>query len=197
MCKVRDDQNGNGKNCLARIDADRTRRRVGSELPLVLRCMLSKQLTQLNRSLLQHKTSHFLSRTSTLTRAPLLSFPPLSVSSSLSLLPSRNMSTSTHSQGQAAQKDILSWANNKDGAFKRLPSVFRNHIEKGGAHPPEKGRYTLYVCYACPCEYLAPLLSHSIESRTSSSPRATRADASRPHLCRGSPRLDCAPTQGS
>ncbi|CAL1699003.1 unnamed protein product [Somion occarium] len=37
-----------------------------------------------------------------------------------------------------------------DGSFKRKPSVFRNFIEKGGTFAPEKGRYHLYVSYACP-----------------------------------------------
>ena len=45
--------------------------------------------------------------------------------------------------------------NSKDGQFKRLPSKFRNHIEKNGEHPPEKGRYTLYVSYACPWAHRA------------------------------------------
>ena len=53
----------------------------------------------------------------------------------------------------AAQSDITKWASEKDGSFKRLPSVFRNHIEAGGKHPPEKGRYQLYVSYACPCKF--------------------------------------------
>ncbi|SCZ99445.1 BZ3500_MvSof-1268-A1-R1_Chr3-1g06014 [Microbotryum saponariae] len=52
-------------------------------------------------------------------------------------------------KGADAQKNITSWAD-KNGEFKRLPSVFRNHIEQGGKHPPEKGRYTLYVSLACP-----------------------------------------------
>lgn len=52
-------------------------------------------------------------------------------------------------QGKQAQQDITSWAS-KDGQFKRLPSKFRNHIDKNGEHPPEKGRYTLYVSLACP-----------------------------------------------
>ncbi|KAM0787581.1 hypothetical protein ACM66B_003651 [Microbotryomycetes sp. NB124-2] len=49
-----------------------------------------------------------------------------------------------------AQSDILQWANKSDGQFRRLPSQFRNSIEAGGEHPPEKGRYTLYVSLACP-----------------------------------------------
>ncbi|KAG8932296.1 S-glutathionyl-(chloro)hydroquinone reductase, partial [Tulasnella sp. 418] len=38
----------------------------------------------------------------------------------------------------------------KDGSFKRQESAFRNTIEVGGVHPPEKGRYHLYVAYGCP-----------------------------------------------
>lgn len=36
------------------------------------------------------------------------------------------------------------------GAFKRKPTAFRHTIEKGGAFPPAKGRYILYISYACP-----------------------------------------------
>lgn len=39
---------------------------------------------------------------------------------------------------------------NKDGEFKRLPSVFRNTISKAGPHLPEPNRYHLYVSLACP-----------------------------------------------
>jgi len=37
-----------------------------------------------------------------------------------------------------------------DGSFNRLSSVFRDFIEPGGKFAPEKGRYHLYVSYACP-----------------------------------------------
>lgn len=40
--------------------------------------------------------------------------------------------------------------NNDKGEFKRKDSSFRNVISKGGKFPPEKGRYHLYVSYACP-----------------------------------------------
>jgi len=36
------------------------------------------------------------------------------------------------------------------GAFRRPPSAFRAWIEPGGQHPPESGRYHLYVSLACP-----------------------------------------------
>jgi putative glutathione S-transferase len=37
-----------------------------------------------------------------------------------------------------------------DGKFVRQTSAFRNFIEKGGKHPPEKGRYALYIVAVCP-----------------------------------------------
>ncbi|MDP9400028.1 MAG: glutathione S-transferase family protein [Actinomycetota bacterium] len=37
-----------------------------------------------------------------------------------------------------------------DGRFERQASRFRNRVEPGGAHPPEAGRYHLYVSFACP-----------------------------------------------
>jgi putative glutathione S-transferase len=53
-----------------------------------------------------------------------------------------------------AQKNITNWVDPKDksGEFKRQTSVFRNWISKepGAEFPPEKGRYHLYVSYACP-----------------------------------------------
>lgn len=56
------------------------------------------------------------------------------------------MTTDLKSQGKQAQGEITSWAS-KDGEFRRLPSVFRSHVEVGGRFPPEKGRYLLYVSY--------------------------------------------------
>ncbi|KAL9639572.1 MAG: hypothetical protein Q9164_000849 [Protoblastenia rupestris] len=46
---------------------------------------------------------------------------------------------------------ITNWAD-KSGEFKRGQSQFRNWISKkaGSEFPPEKGRYHLYVSYACP-----------------------------------------------
>ncbi|KAI9016023.1 hypothetical protein DFJ74DRAFT_609072 [Hyaloraphidium curvatum] len=58
-------------------------------------------------------------------------------------------SSSAAPNGSAPQKDIQGWASN-DGAFRRLPSSFRNFIEKGGEFPPESGRYHLYISLACP-----------------------------------------------
>ncbi|KAA8570690.1 hypothetical protein EYC84_000088 [Monilinia fructicola] len=51
-----------------------------------------------------------------------------------------------------AEQKITNWVapNDKSGEFKRGQSQFRNFIKKGGEFPPEKGRYHLYVSYACP-----------------------------------------------
>ncbi|KAL2349744.1 fructose-bisphosphate aldolase [Cryomyces antarcticus] len=52
------------------------------------------------------------------------------------------------------KKDILNWVdpNDKSGEFKRQQSTFRDWISKdpGAEFPAEKGRYHLYVSYACP-----------------------------------------------
>mmetsp|Transcript_1212 Transcript_1212/g.3471 ORF Transcript_1212/g.3471 Transcript_1212/m.3471 type:complete len:388 (+) Transcript_1212:61-1224(+) len=37
-----------------------------------------------------------------------------------------------------------------DGKFERTASSFRAQVEPGGAHPPQAGRYRLYVALACP-----------------------------------------------
>lgn len=57
---------------------------------------------------------------------------------------------------------ILKWADPKDGAFRRQTSQFRNWIsaEPGAKHPPEAGRYLLYVSYACPWVLIGFLLVH-------------------------------------
>ncbi|KAL8782518.1 MAG: hypothetical protein Q9213_005321 [Squamulea squamosa] len=50
-----------------------------------------------------------------------------------------------------APSPITQWAD-KSGHFNRKPSQFRNAIsrQEGAEFPPEKGRYHLYVSYACP-----------------------------------------------
>ena len=40
--------------------------------------------------------------------------------------------------------------NNSKGSFERKATTFRGRIEAGGRHPPERGRYHLYVSLACP-----------------------------------------------
>lgn len=57
-----------------------------------------------------------------------------------------------------AQK-ITNWVDptDKSGEFKRGASVFRSHISRsaGAEFPAEKGRYHLYVSYACPWAHRA------------------------------------------
>lgn len=42
------------------------------------------------------------------------------------------------------------FASKDDGAYRRLPSVFRNTIEPNGPFPPEANRYHLIISLACP-----------------------------------------------
>jgi len=46
--------------------------------------------------------------------------------------------------------DVTKTPTEADGSFKRAASSFRNSIQAGGQHPPERDRYHLYVSYACP-----------------------------------------------
>ncbi|KFX94047.1 hypothetical protein V490_04544 [Pseudogymnoascus sp. VKM F-3557] len=86
-----------------------------------------------------------------LSRAKLLVTPSLTSTSTSRLL-------STSSSFTMAQK-ITNWVapGDKSGEFKRGASVFRNHIsrEAGAEFPAEKGRYHLYVSYACPWAHRA------------------------------------------
>ncbi|KAI5293345.1 S-glutathionyl-(chloro)hydroquinone reductase [Ascosphaera acerosa] len=56
--------------------------------------------------------------------------------------------------GSSEKGDITSWVKPGDnsGEFKRQESKFRERISRqpGAKYPPEKGRYHLYVSYACP-----------------------------------------------
>lgn len=49
---------------------------------------------------------------------------------------------------------VTNWVNpdDKSGEFKRQTSSFRDWIssEPGARFPPEKGRYHVYISYACP-----------------------------------------------
>ncbi|WPH04737.1 Hypothetical protein R9X50_00763200 [Acrodontium crateriforme] len=68
-------------------------------------------------------------------------------------LSTRNL-TQTAIMASDDKKSILNWVapGDKSGEFKRQTSTFRNSIssEKGAQFPAEKGRYHLYVSYACP-----------------------------------------------
>ncbi|KAJ8474123.1 hypothetical protein ONZ51_g7423 [Trametes cubensis] len=66
--------------------------------------------------------------------------------------------TQAHIQrrSMSTNRDVSKWSDiskstfEADGSFKRKPSSFRDFIQKGGKFEPEKGRYHLYVSYACP-----------------------------------------------
>ena len=55
-----------------------------------------------------------------------------------------------------------------DGSFVRRATGFRNLIsrERGAAHPPEAGRYHLYVSLACPWRTVPLSCVHSKDCRT-------------------------------
>ncbi|KAG1767762.1 glutathione S-transferase [Suillus occidentalis] len=90
-----------------------------------------------------------------LVRSRLLTFSikPLTsvVSSSPRSSPLYHIRTMTSTTKDASsQSDIGKMKTEADGSFKRAASSFRNFIENDGKFPPEKGRYHLYVSYACP-----------------------------------------------
>ena len=69
------------------------------------------------------------------------------------------------------------------GEFKRGQSQFRNHISKepGAEFPPEKGRYHLYVSYACPWGSLRDIdIYLSYTKNPNSTPDTHCAEAQRP-----------------
>lgn len=54
----------------------------------------------------------------------------------------------------------------EDGEFRRKPSSFRNHIQANSKYAPEKGRYHLYISWACPWGKFLIESSHNLASRT-------------------------------
>lgn len=64
----------------------------------------------------------------------------------------RSFGTTSSAAAMDKTTGILSWADKSTGEFKRQTSVFRNFISSkpDAEFPAEKGRYHLYVSYACP-----------------------------------------------
>ncbi|KAJ3539615.1 hypothetical protein NM688_g6341 [Phlebia brevispora] len=60
------------------------------------------------------------------------------------------MSTLPHQTAKVDNADISKMRIAPDGSFRRPASTFRKCISNDGEFPPEKGRYHLYVSYACP-----------------------------------------------
>jgi glutathionyl-hydroquinone reductase len=62
-------------------------------------------------------------------------------------------------QNMAASTSINSVIDQATGEFKRPAAQFRNFIssQSDSKFPPEKGRYHLYVSYACPWGKFHPL----------------------------------------
>jgi hypothetical protein len=58
----------------------------------------------------------------------------------------------------SAKEEHKSIVDPATGEFKRPAAQFRNFIssDRGSQFPPEKGRYHLYVSYACPWGRLRP-----------------------------------------
>ncbi|PYH90261.1 ubiquitin-activating enzyme E1 [Aspergillus ellipticus CBS 707.79] len=130
------------KNIIFEVTAeDQTEEDV--EIPYVMSFMFSAL-----RRLQQVAHHHILQP-----RAPVKFLPPINhTSSNISaplIIPSPTRSMATGNSGK-----ITDWVNpnDKSGEFKRQVSSFRNWIssEPGAEFPPEKGRYHLYVSYACP-----------------------------------------------
>lgn len=81
-------------------------------------------------------------------------WPPRCARTSSSPSPSRPRPGPQIPPANSAQGSITDWVktDDKTGEFKRQVSSFRNFIsrEPGAEFPPEKGRYHIYVSYACP-----------------------------------------------
>ncbi|KAE8403503.1 glutathione S-transferase [Aspergillus pseudonomiae] len=84
----------------------------------------------------------------------LITQPRILTSYRNSVSPAQLLPSSTRSMSTGNADKITDWVsrNDKSGEFKRQTSAFRNWIsrEPGAEFPPEKGRYHLYVSYACP-----------------------------------------------
>ncbi|PWY89026.1 ubiquitin-activating enzyme E1 [Aspergillus heteromorphus CBS 117.55] len=114
-----------------------------SPLPLFRSVLMFSALSRV------HQVSRHILQPRVLARFPPSATHNSSILSAPPIVPSltRNMATNT-------SKKITDWVDPKDksGEFKRQTSTFRNWIssEPGAEFPPEKGRYHLYVSYACP-----------------------------------------------
>ncbi|PYI06752.1 ubiquitin-activating enzyme E1 [Aspergillus sclerotiicarbonarius CBS 121057] len=110
-------------------------------LPLSLMFPALRRIRPVSQRILQPRTIATFPRPASY-RSSIVPAQPI-----LSPTPRRTMATGNTSK-------ITDWVNpnDKSGEFKRQVSVFRNWIsrEPGAEFPPEKGRYHLYVSYACP-----------------------------------------------
>jgi len=103
--------------------------------------------------------TRFLARTAISSHTlPLRAIAPLSkLSSHRAVSSSSYFPFSSRAMDKAAS--ITDWVKPGDssGEFKRQTSIFRNWIENkpNAEFPPEKGRYHLYVSYACPWAHRA------------------------------------------
>ncbi|KAL7501412.1 hypothetical protein ACHAWT_010691 [Skeletonema menzelii] len=75
---------------------------------------------------------------------------PLQFTSAYTKLPSTTMTRRLNTTKSVARTALDEMST--DGSFKRVDAAWRNKISKepGSMFPPEKGRYHLYVAYACP-----------------------------------------------
>ena len=91
--------------------------------------------------------------------------PPKARAGRLAVLRDSSLTSIPHEQTSLGKK-ITDWVSpgDKSGEFKRQASSFRNHVSKeaGAKFPLEKGRYHLYVSYACPWVRRSPTLQPSV-----------------------------------
>jgi hypothetical protein len=95
--------------------------------------------TLITRRSLSLFTRHPYLRTQSTLRAVVLSHP--------SIVPPHFARAMTRDVSH--QADIAKSQNDNDGQFRRKDSQFRDSITDDGKFTPEKGRYRLYVSYAC------------------------------------------------